>query len=329
MSYNLLDYSKNKYSQAGQDGIIEYIFNVLGIKNGHFVEFGAYDGVYLSNCRKLFEEEWTGIYIECNKKIFSDLQKNYDHATRVICINKKVEIKGPNKFDKIMSAYAPDKPITFLSIDVDGFDLEIFENIEEYLPIVACLEGGKGAHPLDPRMPIHCICDVGQSLKVIKDVAESKGYKILCAHQDTFLVKKDLFAHFNVPTDLFQLYINGYLAQDYIHILMYMMRLKRLHRKNKILDYILEETNYNKYRTGEEWAEKCKLAISDILMSLPDSIRNARTNRYEKALISLRNLPLMPRIIIAPKKYSANPFWRFAFYIYKIYKRFLVQNPKP
>jgi len=321
MSYNLLDYRKNKYSEVGQDGIIEHIFNVLGIKKGHFVEFGAWDGVYSSNCRKLFEEGWSGVFIECDKKKFSDLQKNYESTERVICINKRVEINGLNKFDKIISRYTSGGPITLLTIDVDGVDLEIFESIEEYLPTVVSLEGGKGVHPLDPRMPIHCIHDIGQSLKVIKDVAESKEYKILCSFQDTFLIKQDLFAHFNVPVDLFQLYINGYLAQDYTRIPMYMMRLRRLHRKNRMLDYILAETNYNKYRTDKEWAEECELAISSILMSLPDYICNAKINRYERVLISLKCLPRILRMILAPKKYSDNHFWRFAFYIYKIFFR--------
>lgn len=51
--YGLLDYMWNKYSQAGQDGIIKHIFKTLNIQSGHFVEFGAWDGIYLSNYRKL------------------------------------------------------------------------------------------------------------------------------------------------------------------------------------------------------------------------------------------------------------------------------------
>jgi len=135
-------YKKDKYSQAGQDGIKEHIVNVLGIKKGHFVEFGAWDGINVSNCRKLFEEGWSGVFIEADKKRFRELQKNYDSVKQIMCINKRVEINRPNRLDKILNQYAPDENITFMSIDVNGVGLDIFESIlEEYLPTVVCLEG--------------------------------------------------------------------------------------------------------------------------------------------------------------------------------------------
>lgn len=322
MSSNLLDYQMNKYSQAGQDGIIEYIFNILGIKKGHFVEFGAWDGIYLSNCRKLFEEGWSGIFIEADKKRSLQLQKNYALASRVVCINKRVEIEGENRFDKIIAEYAPDKPITFLSIDIDGIELETFESIEEYLPMVACIEGGKGAHPLDPRMPAYCTNNIGQSLKVIKETAEKKGYAVLCSFQDTFLIKKGLLSKFNPPSDLFQLYINGYKAQAYMHIPMYAERLRGLHRKNVILDYILKETNYcSKYRIYEEedtlnqkkreWAKENEQQISGILASLPKFLYAPQMKGCERILINLMNL----RRAIPEKRYSGNLFWKSVFYI--------------
>ncbi|MGA3286504.1 MAG: hypothetical protein ABSD46_03665 [Bacteroidota bacterium] len=319
---NLLDYKKNRYSQAGQDGIIEHIFNVLGIEKGNFVEFGAWDGIYLSNCRKLFDEGWSGVFIEADKKKFLELQKNYNAIDRITCINKSVEINGSNCFDRIMTNYAKNKPITFLSIDVDGIDLEIFESIEEYLPMVVCLEGGTVAHPLDPRMPIHCIYAIGQSLNVIKQVGEKKGYEVLCSFQDTFLIKRDLLSNFNPPSDLFQLYINGYRAYGYSHIPMYVARLKRFHRKNRILDYILKETKYySKYQILKEndyaeWAKEYEQKISDILMALPDHLFEAPPKVYG-SLINFFNL----RSRIAIHRYSNNPFWKFVFYLRDSLKR--------
>ena len=324
MSTNLLDYRKNKYSQEGQDGIIEHIFSVLGIKKGHFVEFGAWDGIFLSNCRKLFEEGWSGVFIEPVKSTFYELQKNYDSVDRIKCINERVEIRGQNTLDNILTKHTSGKPVTFLSIDVDGLDLEIFESIEKYLPMVACIEGGQGPHPLDPRMPTSCISFVGQSLKVIRDAAEKKGYKVLCAFQDIFLIKKELFSKFNPPSDLFQLYINGYKAQEYITIPTYVGRLKTLHRKNRILDYILKETGYhNKYqvfpkdtdvalRQWREWVKENKQQISDILTSsLPGYLYDAQTKDHERIIINLMNL----RSEITERRCSNNFFWKSLFYI--------------
>ena len=143
MDLNLLEHRRNKYSQGGQDGIIEYIFGVLKTKNGFFVEFGALDGISFSNCHKLFEEGWSGVFIECDRKNFSKLRRNYKSYPGVVTINKYVRPKGKNSFDNIMETYAPHNTIDLLCIDVDGPDLEIFENIERFLPTVAIIEGGK------------------------------------------------------------------------------------------------------------------------------------------------------------------------------------------
>jgi len=325
MAYdNLLDHRRNKYSQAGQDGIIEHIFNVLGLKKGHFVEFGASDGIYLSNCRKLFEEGWVGVFIEADRKKFSELQKNYNFENHITCINKRVKIHGPHSFDKIMADYAPKMPVTFLSIDVDGIDLEIFESIEKYLPIVACLEGGKGAHPFDPRMPAYFIDNVGQSIKVINEVAKKKGYEILCAFQDTFLIQEEYFSYFKVNEDLFQLYLNGYRSQEYTHIPMYAQRLKILHRKNKILDYILAKTDYCTYKTAEDWAKENEQKIFDLLNCLPEYLYTAQMKSTERKSMVLGAYPKVVFLhFIREKRSSTNILWRCFFHLWRLFKKYI------
>ena len=72
---SLLNFYGNIHSQIGQDGILQEIFKKLNLKKGFFCEFGAWDGIYLSNCRKLVEEGWAGVFIEGNEKRFKDLQK--------------------------------------------------------------------------------------------------------------------------------------------------------------------------------------------------------------------------------------------------------------
>ena len=278
----LLNYMSNKYSQAGQDGIIEHVFKILGKKNGHFVEFGAWDGKFLSNCRKLFEEGWSGVFIEADKKKFSDLLVNYYGQKHITCIHRFVESKGINCFDNIMKACAPEKPIDFLSIDVDSMDLEIFETIERFLPVVACLEGGKGAHPYDPRMPVYCITQVGQSLSVINKIAIKKGYRILCSFQDTFLIKREYFDLFNVTLNLTQLYLDGYKVQEYTHIPMYALRLAELFRKNRILNYVLTETKRKEYKTDDEWQRQERGHINEVLSSIPESLLTSKMNGFEQ-----------------------------------------------
>ena len=76
---DLLQYSYNKYSQFGQDGIIEQIFNIIGLPKSRIptsVEFGAWDGLFASNtCLLLREKGWQCLFIEPDKKRFSSLEK--------------------------------------------------------------------------------------------------------------------------------------------------------------------------------------------------------------------------------------------------------------
>ena len=58
MSLCLQDFKKNYHSQGGEDGIIEKILEEAEIEDGLFVEFGAWDGVFLSNTCKLAERGW-------------------------------------------------------------------------------------------------------------------------------------------------------------------------------------------------------------------------------------------------------------------------------
>ena len=126
---NYLDYRFDKHTNTGNDGIIQKIFETLEIENGSFVEFGAWDGVFASNCRKLFEEGWGGLFIEGNDKRFADLEKNYSDHHNVECAHSMVGLEE-NKLEDIMLEHLGSEAlIDFCSIDIDGLDLEIFEAI--------------------------------------------------------------------------------------------------------------------------------------------------------------------------------------------------------
>ena len=48
-------HTSNVFSQNGEDGIIEEILNRLEIQTGWVCEFGAWDGIYLSNTFNLIK----------------------------------------------------------------------------------------------------------------------------------------------------------------------------------------------------------------------------------------------------------------------------------
>ena len=52
----LYNYSKNVYSQNGEDGINKFLFEYLDITEGYMLEIGAWDGFYLSNTANLWSK---------------------------------------------------------------------------------------------------------------------------------------------------------------------------------------------------------------------------------------------------------------------------------
>ena len=62
-------YSRNITSQHGEDGILDYIINSLNGKiNKTCCEFGAWDGIFASNCYNLWKNKgWSAVLIESDK----------------------------------------------------------------------------------------------------------------------------------------------------------------------------------------------------------------------------------------------------------------------
>lgn len=256
---NLLDYRENRYSTIGNDGIIKYIFDRLDIKEGIFVEFGAWDGVKNSNCRGLFEDGWQGIFIENDKDKYEELKNNYkEYTSKITCLNEKIGNSGKQLFDEIVDPVLNGKNIDFCSIDIDGLDLEVFETIEKYLPIVVCIEGGQMLHPFAKRVKKKIAKrNIQQSLNVMVESFEDKGYKILCSYQDSFFIKKDFYDLFLVSKDILTLYFDGLRAISK-RMPFVQQRVGRVGIKNRIVDYVLKRSKYNSYGWSKRklWAKE-------------------------------------------------------------------------
>lgn len=266
MKINLLNYRKSEYSDIGNDGIIEYIFKKLNIKEGTFVEFGAWDGIRGSNCRKLFDKGWSGIFIEADSNKYKKLKKNYKKHKNIICHKSRIDAKE-NLFDNVVDVYLKGGNIDFCSIDIDGRDLQVFETFKQYLPIVVCIEGGQMLYPFDKEIKNRIAKrNIHQSLKTTINVFEKKGYKILCCYQDCFFIKKEFYSIFNVSSDLLTLYFDG-LKAIHRRIPFIQEYLGKVGLKNKIANYILERSKYDNYKWEKRklWAKEKKDIIFELI----------------------------------------------------------------
>ena len=140
---SLMSCKKNFFSQNGEDGIIDNIFKTLGISKGFFCEFGAWDGKHLSNTYNLYQQGWSGWYIEGSKTKYNDLVNNIN-SSRVQKICAWVSIDGPSSLDNLLKNTSLFKEnegrVDLLSIDIDSDDLAVWKSIKDFRSTVVVIE---------------------------------------------------------------------------------------------------------------------------------------------------------------------------------------------
>ena len=139
---SLNKFEKKIYSQFGEDGIVQEIIKRIGEKNldKWCVEFGAKDGISDSNTYNLIKNlDYNAVLIEGDKKFFNELERNI-RSDKVVKLNKLVSFEGSNKLENILQDTKIPKNFDFLSIDIDGCDYHIFEQLELFTPKIICIE---------------------------------------------------------------------------------------------------------------------------------------------------------------------------------------------
>lgn len=136
----LSNFKKSITSRSGEDGIIEEIFNRIGIKNSWCIEFGARDGYASSNTYNLIKNGWKSVQIESNWLEYRKLKKRFKKNLNVICLRKKIEISGENSIDGILAVYLTETYPDLMVIDIDGMDFHVWDSMERFSPRVVMIE---------------------------------------------------------------------------------------------------------------------------------------------------------------------------------------------
>jgi len=197
----LLKFRSTVTSQIGQDGILEKIFEVIGERHRLCVEFGAWDGKFLSNTWNLIaNKNWSGVLIEGSAAKFAALSATHPYP-RVKAVNRLVGWDGKDALDNILAAYDVPADFDLLSIDVDGNDWHIWKSVEKYRPRVVLIEFNPSVpndvlfvQDADPRI------NQGASLLAMIELGKEKGYSLVCANcWDAFFVRDELYGLFGIP----------------------------------------------------------------------------------------------------------------------------------
>ncbi len=193
---------RNVFSQCGEDGVVDYLLDLANIRDGYFVEFGAWDGRHLSNCANLADRGWGGCFIEGDSERFLELRKNYAARTDIATVNAFVGTEGNHALASILKAAgAPSEP-TILSIDIDGMDYHIWASLTAYQPLMCVVEfnptiPARVAYVQENDEAVHR----GSSLRAFWRLAQQKGYALVAATDwNGFFMREDVCRARAVPT---------------------------------------------------------------------------------------------------------------------------------
>ena len=192
-------YSKNKYSQNGEDGVIEELLKRLQIDNGWVCEFGAWDGKHLSNTFKLVEKGFNAVYIEGDKERYKDLLIQVEKYPNILPINAFVDYNDTNNsLDNLLKQ--TNIPIDFdiLSIDIDSFDYQVWKSLKIYKPKIVIIEINSSIDT-NNKHHIHTPGKYqGTGFLPTYELGVMKGYKFVLHTGNMIFIKNDLFHKLNI-----------------------------------------------------------------------------------------------------------------------------------
>jgi hypothetical protein len=203
----LLEHAANVHSQAGEDGIIAKILDVIGEKTKWCVEFGAWDGRHLSNTYHLVAGRgFSAVMIEGSTKRFDDLVAASKANDRIVPINALVGFTAADGLDSILAGTAVPLEFDVLSIDIDGNDYHVWKAVTRYRPRVVVIEYNPTVPtPVDFVQPADMAVNQGASLKAMARLGRDKGYELVSVTEHNCLfVIAELFPKFGIADNSIQ-----------------------------------------------------------------------------------------------------------------------------
>lgn len=215
----LLDHSENITSQEGEDGIIAKIIEIIPDGNKWCVEFGAWDGKAYSNTSNLIlNNGFSSVLIEGDENRFKELVENYKGKESVIPINQFIGFENKNNLDSVLSKTPIPIDFDFLSIDIDGNEYHVLEQMIIYMPKFICVE-------YNPTIPneVEFIqkkdmnVNHGSSIKSLTILLHKMGYELLAVTRiNAFFVRRKYLSLFNISDNSISKMRNDYKYVTYL-----------------------------------------------------------------------------------------------------------------
>lgn len=187
------------YSQFEEDGILLYIFSVIGTTNKHVVEICAGDGIECMSANLIINHGWEGLLIDGD-------QNSVNRGIKFYAANQSTFLYPPvfkhawvtvENINQIISENGFKNEIDLLSLDIDGNDYYVMEAINVIKPRVIICET-HNVIPDDLSLTIPYKEDFNYSdakqheefrsvsLFAMKKLLNKKGYRLIGSHRYGF-----------------------------------------------------------------------------------------------------------------------------------------------
>jgi hypothetical protein len=197
---NLNNFQKKILSQHGQDGILEKIYELIGVTNKYFVEFGSSgtdDG--MGNTAYLRSFGFNGLLMDGSENPYNQTVFNKKYPVNI-------EFITAANINKLFEKYNVPEIFDLLSIDIDGQDFYVWKELNSfYKPRIVTIECNYYIQSnIDCIMPYNENHNTnthlaGASILALKNLGNYKNYSLVAATgADLIFIRDDIINDCNI-----------------------------------------------------------------------------------------------------------------------------------
>jgi hypothetical protein len=193
------DVEFSAHSQNGEDGILLFLFSLIGHGSKTAVEVCCGDAIECNAANLIINHGWNGLLFDGDQRLLAHGRNYYANSRSVFQFSRlpptliDAHITAENVND-LIARHGITGDIDLLSLDMDGVDFWIWKAIEVVSPRVVILEYNNRfasdqslTIPYDPAFriaeaSIHADGYFGASLPAFVKLAKDKGYRLVGAN---------------------------------------------------------------------------------------------------------------------------------------------------
>ncbi|MEM7118207.1 MAG: hypothetical protein AAF614_37615 [Chloroflexota bacterium] len=212
LAHRFSDIEFSRYSQNGEDGILLYIFALIGYTNKHVVEMCAGDGIECNAANLIINHGWKGLLFDGNEQAIQRGKAFYAQQTNAWRLRRlppqlvQAWITAENVND-LIAKNGFGGEIDLFSLDMDGVDYWIWKALTCIQPRVVVVEyNNRWSAGQSVTVPyqhdfaakgasVDGAGYFGASLLAFKRLAQQKGYRLIGANgpnTNAFFMRQDV-----------------------------------------------------------------------------------------------------------------------------------------